>query len=564
MLGTFPLATEPLAQVAGPAVQSPAYVELLASQKPGIYLLEIEAYKGGEVVRSGGLAALAEIALADIPRGGGVNVGLITLRYADRDWVGAPDDPAQPNVYYEGRVSVPLVMSRIMPILPEEERRVQRQFGLTEIINADGALDQMQRGYAIDGRRLRVLFGPVGGRYADFSVIADVIATGWTGDEAKAQLGLRDRAFSLDLPLQTNLFAGSGGAEGTAEIQGKPKPLAFGIAPNVTPVLIDPAHLIYQVHDGALQAVDAVFDRGAELVASGVDVASFAALVAQSVPAGQFATAKAVGLFKLGDMPTGLVTADVRGDVTPFYADTLDTICLRILKVRAGLPAQFLNQASFAGPAALGGALGIYLPHTEAPTTAQVVDRLIGSVGGWWGAARDGRIRAGRLSAPESRAPTLFLDQNSILSLEPVEAPVPRWRQRVSYRPNWTEQRGEDLADVVTAARRQFLTESSRAVSSASVAVKSRHLQALDPDPLASLYYDADDAQRLADFLLALHSPDRRMFNVTVKRIGYQADYQTVTRITWPRYALQNGQNFAVVGINDQSDREETILTVWG
>ncbi|MFN4283521.1 MAG: hypothetical protein ACK4NA_12865 [Alphaproteobacteria bacterium] len=548
---------------------SAAFESLIASQRPGQYLVEIAAYKGGQA-RSGGLSTLADVPLADLPRSSGVSIGQITLRYADRHWVGAPvidavsPDGALANAFYEGRIVAPLLMSRQMPLLPEEPRRVQRQFGAIEIANGDGGLDTVLQSYAVDGRRVRVLFGPLMGRYGDFAVIADTLATGWEGDELSVRLALRDQSYALDLPLQSNLYGGGGGADGNAELEGKPKPLAFGLVRNATPVLVDPANLIFQVHDGAIEAIDDVFDRGAALANSGDDAGDYAALVALSVAAGEYATCLSAGLFKLGSSPDGLITCDLRGDADPDYADTLDLIALRILRDRAGLPSSVIVASTFAGVATLGGSLGFYLPHTASPTTSEVMDTLLASVGGWWGASRDGRLRAGRLTDPGPRSPNLYLGIYDILSIEPAPAPVPRWRQRATYAPNWTAQRGEDLAASVTPARRQFLTELERAVAAADTVVKVRHLQALDPSPLPTLFDSAADAQSIVDYLLALHSVDRQAFFVRVKRIGYQADLQTVARVTYPRYGLQNGKNFAVIGIEENAQAEETILKVWG
>ncbi len=481
-----------------------------------------------------------------------------------RGYEGTSIDGAKANAWYEGRVPLPLLMERTMPLLPEEERRALRQFGLLEIGNADGALDAILQSYAVDGRRVRVLFGPKGGAYSDFSVVADVLGTGWAGDSLLVRLGLRDQSYSLDLPLQTDLYLGTGGAEGTSEIKGKPKPLLFGRCRNVAPVLIDPTNLIYQVHDGVIFAVDDVFDRGAVLTDSLDDAANYAALVALSVAAGEFATAKAVGLFKLGALPDGLVTCDVRGDADPDYQNTLDVICLRILRDRALLSGRWINTATFAGAAAMAGEIGIYISQNETPSTAQVLSMLMAAVGGWWGAGRDGRIRAGRLTKPEDRSPNLYLDIYKILTLEPEDAPVPRWRQRVGYQPNWTPQRGEDLATSVDAARRQFLTEPTRVVQSADSTVRVRHLQALDPQPLPTLYESSTAALTLATYLLALHSPDRKIYRVTVGRLAYLVDLQSVVRVTWPRFGLNQGKNFAVIGIREDAQRNETTLRLWG
>ncbi len=562
----FGLSVGPMTVAPGPSAFPEAFVDALnAPDGNGQYLVEISAYVGGEA-RSGGLATLTEIPLTTIPEGGGTSVGQVTLRYADRHWVGDPDDADHPNVFFEGRVDVPLDITRAMPILPEEDRRVRRQIGEIEIANGDGGLDAILQSYAVDGRRVRVLFGPYMGDYADFRAVLDVLGTGWEGESTRVRISLRDRSYSLDLPLQETLYAGTGGAEGTDELKGKPKPLNFGRTRNITPVLIDPANLIYHWHDGESFALDDVFDRGATLTDSGDDVASYAALVSQGVSPGEYATSLAVSMFKLGGLPSGLVTCDTRGDSDPSYINTLDLIALRILKDRHGLSPMWIDTASFAGAASIAGEMGIYINPNETPTTAEVVTRLMGAVGAWWGSGRDGRIRAGRLGAPENRSPNLRLDQYDILSLAPDTTPVPRWRQRVGYKPNWTVQRGEDLATSVTASRRQFLTEPYSVVTASDAVTRIRHLQALDPPPLVGLYENEADADTLADYLHDLHSPDRRLYRAAVKRVGYRLDLQKITHVTWPRYGMHNGKNLAVVGMTERADRRGDVveLRLWG
>lgn len=564
---SFALAEAPLVTAPGPSLQSSGFYRVITSQDPGVFLVEFIGYKGGEAI-SGGLWTVAEGPLASVEGGVGVDVGQVTFKYGDNHWVGSPTDTMQPNIFYEGRVTVPLLKEATAPILPEEARRVQRQFGSIEIANGDGALDAVIQSYAVDGRRVKVLFGPEGGDYKDFSIVADVVGVGWEGTERSVRLRIRDQSYSLDKPLQTSLFLGSGGAEGGADLEGKPKPLAFGRVRNISPVLVDATNLIYQAHDGAMAAVDDVFDRGAALTSSATDVADYTALVAQSVSAGQYATALAVGLFKLGSSPDGLITADVRGDATPDYQNTLDTICLRIIRDRHGLSEHLISTATFAGAAAIAGELGIYISHQEAPTTSDVISRLMSSVGGWWGQGmRDRKIRAGRLIDPGPRSPNIYLDKYQILSIEPETAPVARWQQKCTYQPNWTQQRGEDLAASVTDARRQFLTETERAVAASDVTVKVRHIDALDPAPVATLYESSADADTLSAYLLALHKVDRQLFRVTVKRLGFLCDLGSIVRITYPRLGLSTGKNFVVVGIREEvtsAGRQQTTLRVWG
>lgn len=570
MTGVFPTGVEPVAVSFPPAPESSDYLAFINSADgAGQYLIEITAFKGGEV-RSGGLATIGEIPTATIPTGGGVNIGEVELLFSDRSWVGDPTDADKPNVYYEGRAEIPLVNERAIPIFPEGDRRVRKQVGFIRLANHDGALDSIVRSYAVDGRQTRVRYGPYFSPYKDYTVIVDALGLSWEGRQNSIEINLRDRSLSLDKPLQTTLYGGTGGADGTTDIEGKPKPLVFGKVLNITPVLIDPTNLIYQVHDGTISDVLSVYDQGDALTDSTTDVASYSALVSESVSAGNFATANAVGMFKLGSSPAGLITCDILGDAPNVaaapqgYADTLDVIAERVLVNVAGVSVNNIRTDTFAGVAAIAGEMGFYISQNETPTTGEVLDLLFASVGAWWGSDRLGKIRAGRLIDPASKAPAREFDEFSLIEFEQETTFVPRWRQRVGYQRNWTVQRGEDLDAAVTDARRQFLAEPFRAVSSSDSTVKTRHLEAMDPPPLVSLYDNETDAQTLADLLKDLYSPDRRAFRSVIKRRGYSLDLGSVIRVSWPRYGLSNGINLMVIQIREDADKEETSLRLWG
>ncbi|WP_422363188.1 hypothetical protein [Pyruvatibacter mobilis] len=475
-----------------------------------------------------------------------------------------------PNIHYEGRVRTPVRTSRAVPILPEDPPRIRREFGEIEIDNGDGELDAVVQSYAVDGRNIRVLFGPYMGDYREFSQIAGLLGRGWETDRDNVRIPVRDWTFVLDQPLQTNLYAGSGGAEGGDDLEGKPKPLCFGRVRNMTPPLIDSTNVIYQVHDGTVYAIDGVFESGASItldtgVGTGGDVADYTALVAASVTAGQYATCKAEGLFKLGSSPTGLITADVRGDVLDgAYANGVDTIAQRIITNRAGISLARVDTVSFATLATTAsGEVGWFVGHQSRPTTAEVIDSIVRGVAGFWGAGRDGRIAAGRLVAPEATLPIYTLDDVSILDLRVERQIVPRFRQRVTYKPNWTP--GQlDLAASVTASRRQFLTEAERSVAAADTSVQVRHIEALDPAPLISPFESSTDAQTLADSLLGLHKPDRAVYRASVMRLSYLFRLGVPLSVRWGRYGLDGGKTLILVGIDEDARTGRADMLLWG
>lgn len=559
MLASYGLATYPLAHPGPPAGPPVAFGYLALGSAAAQYLIEITGYIGGES-RAGGIAGLAEIPLADQPKRVATTDGTQTLRYADKHWVGSPTDTGEPNRFYEGRATVPLIFERLAPLSPSDPRRVQRQFGSIEFANGDGRLDAVVDAYAIDGRQVRVLWGPEMGAYSSFQIIADLTAVSWDADETVVRLIVRDNSYVLEEPFQTTLYSGAGGAEGTAELAGKPKPKCYGRARNVPAVQVTPASLVYQVHDGAISAIDAVYDRGLALTFNGVDHATYAALIGASIAAGNYATAKAVGMFRLGSSPAGLIAADVRGDATTGYADTLDHIAFRLLSA-AGVPGGEVREDGWTGAAVLGGELGFYVGPQETPTTAALLDRLVASVAGWWGAGRDGRLTAGRLVNPDGATPALYLDTINVLELFSEPRPTPIWRHSVHYQPIWATQRGEDLAGGVTADRRQYLAEPFRKVSASSATVVIRHIAAIASET-ETLLDTAAAAQTLADAMLALYSADRRIVRARTKRLGYMIELGYVVRLDWPRLGLT--RNMTVVGIREDADRDETTLRLWG
>jgi len=570
MLGfSYPLGDKPVGYVEGIEPKNVFARIIMSSHDAAQYLVEIDVFSGGDI-RLGARSMLGDMPLGaasigDVPYAGQGSGNLAKLLYGDFHWIGAPTDAEKPNVAYDGRVSIPLSISRQMPISPEADRRVQRQFGEIEIANGDGSMDSIVRNNAVDGRRVRILYGPMMGSYTDFGVIADVLGVTWQADEERVRLVVRDRTYSLEKPLQTNLYDGAGGAGGTIEIKGKPKPLMFGRCRNVTPVLIDPTNRIYQVHDGKAKAVDMVYDRGTSITFDAVagDAASYGALVSLSVTAGQFATCLDEGMFKLGDDPAGLVTADCRGSADPDYIDTFDTIALRLILSFAGIGEEYVNAGSFASAATIGGEMGIYLDINELVSTEAVLNRLAHATGSWWGTGRDGRITAGRLKSPAGESPVFYFRADHIIRLSVISSPIPRYSQVVGYKKNWTVQRGEDLAGAVL-DRRQELAEPYKASAISDIQIKVRHQEALDPPVLETIYESQTDADALRDEKFNLHKVDRQMFELTCKRLGFLFTLGQIVNVTYPRFGLDSGKNFVVTNITENARGDETILQVWG
>lgn len=229
-----------------------------------------------------------------------------------------------------------------------------------------------------------------------------------------------------DDPL-LDLFAGTGGIEGPADLTGQIKPLVLGNARFCGGVLIDNVDNVWMVSNGPVQAVNAAYDRLVSLGASAGDHADLAALLAADIPNGGWATCLALGLVRLGAPPDGRVSFDVSGSNagTGGYARLPGAIIHRIADLAGGT----VNSASLA---ALDSArpynLGLQL--REQVTPREVIGRIADSVAAVAGVSLTGELFAQALGMASS-GEALNADGTSALlvaSVEELAKAAPAWR----------------------------------------------------------------------------------------------------------------------------------------
>lgn len=196
--------------------------------------------------------------------------GTATLRYATQGFVTGPaETPA--NTYYDGRVIQPLQLQRWFFASNSTHGRSTLGFGDIVLDNSDGELDNLIK-YGFDGRTVTVRRGAVGAAYPGGFTTLFVGTMGPPESEKTTfTLKLRDKQLEANVPLQATKYtgAGLGTLEGVADdLKGKPKPVCYGKVLNIQPPAVETAKLIYQVNDGAVASIVAVYDRGVALKSS--------------------------------------------------------------------------------------------------------------------------------------------------------------------------------------------------------------------------------------------------------------------------------------------------------
>lgn len=245
---------------------------------------------------------------------------------SDRVWTTLPTDTL-PSMTLGGEIDAgPLVKSTVS-FGPGAQNNGEQSGSIDLIIHPDGVpletvgygvtyqgLTRIRREKVVGGWSTKIMVGDPAYGLDSFTTVWVGVGEDLTADGVtKATLTFRDNRAALSRGVLTP-FAGTGGAEGTAEMAGKLKPRHYGAPKNVSPVLIDPTLNIYFVSDrAAAVALPAAYDGAKALTVDSASLTTYAALASHSVASGSWAQARVsgVGTFvKLGAAPTKRLTVD--------------------------------------------------------------------------------------------------------------------------------------------------------------------------------------------------------------------------------------------------------------
>lgn len=482
-----------------------------------------------------------------------------TLRYSDAGYTTKPTDtPA--DAWYASRVKKTALMQRSCFSQGTTSGKSSTGFGLIDLVNNDGGLDSVID-YGFDGREIRQLTVEDGAAYSTATV--DI-----TGTMEQPQytinimsMKIRDRQAELDTKIQATLYAGNNslpsGLEGVAgDLKKKPKPITYGVVYNAAPVCVNTSRLIYQVNDGAISTVDAVYDKGAPLT-KGSDYTSQSDMETNSPAASNFRVWPAGGYFRLGTSPAGQVTADITQGAAASNR-TVAQICKSIVIDRGGIASGDITSADITAlDTADSSVVGIYIDSET--NISNVLDALCATVGAWWGFDKLGKFRLQRLEAPSGTPETVYDDINIKKIDYTTDAPIPAWQVNLKYKKFYTTQ-SSDIAGSVTDARRSELAKDFRSVSAEDTSVKTKH-KLSKPLDFETLYTVEANASTEATRRLNLYKVRRDIVKITVE--GDIRDLGAVVQLKINRFGYDAGKLFRVIGRADAGSNKAD-LTLWG
>lgn len=489
-----------------------------------------------------------------------------TLRYSSQPYTTKPSDtPA--NTFYDDRITNPASISRSLYSNGTTSGASRVNYGAVELTNVDGGLDSILN-YSFDGRSLVIKIGNAGDAYSSFVTILAGTMEQVEFTFSKVTILARDKLAIVDMPLQTTLYAGNNslpnGVEGVADIAKSPKPLLYGQVFNIAPIMVNSSKLTYQINDGAISLVNAVYDRGVALTA-GADYADITTLHAASPASGSYITCLALGYIRLGAVPTGILTCDATQGATS--ANRTVAQVLKAMALKAGVASGDINASDVTAlDTANSSVVGIWVDSADSAMSS--MDKVAQSIGAYFGFDAFGVLRMGLFTAPTGSA-ILEIDVNNIISIEhgrtnDTDKGIPAWRVNLTYQKNYTVQ-DFDLAGAVTAARRNILALPSLIKSAEDTAIKTQYTLAATIEK-ESLLVDATAAQTEATRLLNLYKINRDLYTVTIALdlTSTLPDLNNVVNITMNRFGLNSGKLFKIIGIESDYLKNRATLTLWG
>ena len=404
----------------------------------------------------------------------------------------------------------------------------------------------------------------VGPPLSELSRVFTGLSGTWVAGDDKVTIPIRDASYWLDQPILSAVYGGTGTYDGTAEIAGTAIPKTRGKIYNITPVLIDPTNLIYQYSDGP-GAVVALYERGATGASGIVFQADTTDLYTGTTTAGEYRTDDSRGLFQLGSPPVGQITIDATGEFPVGGAFSLLANIARVIATEdAGVPTDYVDVTAFSDLAtAYPYPGGIHIGPGNPMTGRQAVAYLLSSMGAKLNISRNGELKPLLLRAESiSATPVAALGEYNTIAVRAISLPAalspPPYRIRVGYQHNYTVQ--QDISDLATAARREFIQQADRYAAAANTATLAAYRRPNDLPPFgggADLLADATD---VAQGILDLWSVHRRFYSVTVPmEVGLSLDLGDTVLLTWPTSFLRLGQRGLIVQEQFRSQEDITF-----
>ena len=293
--------------------------------------------------------------------------------------------------------------------------------------------------YSFGDARVQIWTGTLGAAWGTYTLRFDGQVTAQPEiSQGLATIAIKVDDRWLDTPLLTPLL-GTGGVEGPAEMLGTPRPLMLGRPRYAPGLMVDSVNNVLMLSGyGLIEDVEFAMEALARFGASTGDYASYAALIAATIPPGGWGTCKASGLVRHGAPPAGKLSYMVKGDKAgPDGWARLPGQLIRRIALLAGGTGRIADASLNALDAARP--YNVSLVVTEQTTARDLIQRIAASVNAVAGISWTGNLWA-RPVGIGSSARTLASDGSSlppVARVDQIAVSAPFWRVAIEAENTW-------------------------------------------------------------------------------------------------------------------------------
>jgi len=415
---------------------------------------------------------------------------------------------------------------------------------VAELANIDGALDAVfENPDTINFRErpMRLLQVQPG---AALSTAVTVIKATISQPEPKqgsVVLHGKDRLYELNTPHLTATYGGTNvlpaGVDGGPELAGKIIPRLYGKAFQIPAPCVNTTRGIYQVSDGAIQSVDAAYDKGAPYT-QGADYTSQSDMETNAPSSGQYRVWPAGGMLRVGGALPTLFTCDATADTT---ANSKAGTLLKRLALARGIDAADISSSHVTAlDTANGAVLGIWV--ADGRSTLDIMDAVARTVGAAYGFNRLGVLTMQRVEEPSGTAAAVIAPWNeATLEGDTSSEDVPATKVLIRHARYYRPLAGPEVDITVSAADRADLGEEWRVSEGTTTPSPNpyKRTTTLELDTLFAFKADADaEAARRAALLGVPHRMHWARGVQLDDATLLDVDIGSVVELRWDRYGF--------------------------
>ena len=344
------------------------------------------------------------------------------------------------------------------------------------------------------------------------------------------------------------------------------------------------AELVYQVHDGPITDITAVYSAGNKLSTDDY---------VKLLPEGKFQ-------LTIGSTSGEVITADVQGSTSPTVYNKAEDIIKDILanRIEESIPldtAKFtaLSTSYFAGLSIVdSAACGIYIPNGS--TVDNILRKFNASFGLYTGFNRAGLFDIGVFKGATAASSVVTLTDEYILEAKRLPTDYTRFERSLGYARNYTVLPESSIAGIVTQefpdhhgflieeyrtaladARELGIRQSDSVVEEIPVGSEANYWDIIFRYPSAKVaeivpstiskggyaLLEAKRRWRLYNSADKLLQPLRLLVSVKLETSSLNID--DTIEVVYPRFNLETGRFFSIIGFNENLETGVTVLDLW-